>query len=176
MRRRHLIAGVAGALLACLVAGGIAWASVPAADGTISACYKNKSGDLRVIDTAGQTCNAKKETMLTWSEGELWATVRSDGLKLAGTSNVTPSRLRTGVYTVTFPRDVTSCGLSISSTQYLGVGIIGVDVSTVDPPDLSHYFFTVVQDLSTANTLAIGERNTGGTLSDGPFTIAMTCS
>jgi len=70
---------------------------------------------------------------------------------------------------------VTSCAVTISASQFLGVGIIGIDVSTVDPPNLSHDFFSVYQDLSTANSLAIGERNTAGTLEDGPFTIVAIC-
>lgn len=40
---------------ALLFAGGVAFASIPNADGTISACYKNTDGSLKVVDT-GQSC------------------------------------------------------------------------------------------------------------------------
>jgi hypothetical protein len=57
------VAAVAGATLA----GGIAWATVPAADGTITACYRS-SGLLRIIDAeAGETCR-DNETLLAWNE------------------------------------------------------------------------------------------------------------
>jgi hypothetical protein len=109
--------------------------------------------------------------------GALWANVRNDGVLLGSSAGITATRLRTGVYDVTFPRDVSQCALSISSAQYLGVGIIGVDATAIDPPDLSHDFFTVVGDLSTGNTVAVGERDgTTRALADGPFTISMLCS
>ena len=88
--------------------------------------------------------------------------MRSDGLLRQHSPDVTAaSELRTGIYRVTFTRDVTTCGLSISSSQYLGAGIIGVNAVTTDPPDISHDFFTVVQDVGTANSMAVGVRNAG---------------
>lgn len=57
------VAAVAGAM----VVGGIAWATIPAGDGTISACYRS-DGALRVIDAEdGETCR-NSETLLTWNE------------------------------------------------------------------------------------------------------------
>jgi len=51
-----------------LVAGGIAYAAIPDGGGAINGCYWNKDGTLRVIDTAaGQSCDAKKETAISWS-------------------------------------------------------------------------------------------------------------
>ena len=103
--------------------------------------------------------------------------MRSDGLLRQHSSDVTAaSELRTGVYRVTFTRDVTTCGLSISASQYLGAGIIGVNAGTTDPPDISHEFFTVVQDVGTANSMVIGVRNAATrALEESPFTIEMTC-
>ncbi len=41
----------------------------PGADGTISGCYDNFSGSLRVIDTdAGDICDAATETQLNWNQ------------------------------------------------------------------------------------------------------------
>lgn len=107
--------------------------------------------------------------------GALWAAVRSDGARAGGSTGVTMSRLRTGIYRVTFPGDVTRCSVNVSSSQYLGAGVVGITGDTLDPPDLSHFFFTVLQDLSATNSLVIGERGTSGTLSDGPFSIAAIC-
>ena len=108
----------------------------------------------------------------------MWANIRSDGLLRQHSAGVTAaSELRTGVYRITFAQDVTTCGLSISASQYLGAGIIGVNGSTTDPPDLSHYFFSVVQDVGTANSMVVGVRNAATrALEESPFTIAMTCS
>lgn len=55
----------AGALL---VAGGIAYATIPDSGGVIHGCYKTIQGTLRVIDTGqGQTCSSS-ETALNWSQ------------------------------------------------------------------------------------------------------------
>ncbi len=43
--------------------------SIPGADGTISGCYDNLSGSLRVIDAeAGDICDATTETSLNWNQ------------------------------------------------------------------------------------------------------------
>lgn len=67
MRRRAIICasvviGVVGG-----VAGGIAYASIPDSNGVIHGCYQKKKGDLRVIDSASQSCGSK-ESPLTWSQ------------------------------------------------------------------------------------------------------------
>lgn len=62
--RRTLIAA-AGLLV--LVAGGAAWATIPAADGTFTACVK-ADGTLRLVDAeAGATCKASEQPV-TWSK------------------------------------------------------------------------------------------------------------
>jgi hypothetical protein len=50
------------------VSGGIAWASIPDGGGVIHACFKNGSGDLRVIDTGTGGACKPSETPLTWSQ------------------------------------------------------------------------------------------------------------
>ena len=59
------------ALLALLIAcSGAAVAAIPSLpDGTITACRDNKTGVLRVIDAASQSCANSKETTLTWKDG-----------------------------------------------------------------------------------------------------------
>ena len=58
---------VAGGLLAgTLLTGGLAFAAVPAEDGTITACRHNNSGALRVVDSAAACRN--QETALTWNQ------------------------------------------------------------------------------------------------------------
>jgi hypothetical protein len=67
--RRGLIA-VAGAVAAvAAVSGGIAYATIPDNAGVIHGCYKTKGGALRVIDPGkGESCNAKKELPIPWSQ------------------------------------------------------------------------------------------------------------
>ena len=49
-------------------AGRVAWAAIPDVN-TIHGCYKNDTGELRVIDpSAGGACNSKSETALDWSQ------------------------------------------------------------------------------------------------------------
>jgi hypothetical protein len=51
-----------------VITGGIALAAIPNGNGTISGCYDNRSGMLRVIDAeAGAVCRTS-ETALTWSQ------------------------------------------------------------------------------------------------------------
>ena len=61
-RRRLLLAG-AGAL-AAVVAGGAAYAAIPSADGTITACYRGQT--LRLVDSAADCGNT--ETAISWSQ------------------------------------------------------------------------------------------------------------
>lgn len=108
----------------------------------------------------------------------IWANIRSDGFLRQHTADVTAaSEVRTGVYRVTFTRDVTTCAVNVTSSQYLGAGIIGVNAATTDPPDLSHDFFSVVLDVGTTNSMVIGERNAATrALEEGPFTITVNCA
>ena len=61
----------AGVVAGALASGGLAYAAIPANDGTITACYTKSGGALRVIDAeGGQTCKGN-ETQLTWNrQGE----------------------------------------------------------------------------------------------------------
>lgn len=56
----------AGAAVGVIATVGLA--AIPGADGTITACYKNVNGQLRVIDAdTGSSC-LPSETQLTWSQ------------------------------------------------------------------------------------------------------------
>ena len=58
----------AGIVVAVLGTGGaIAMAAIPAADGTIHACFKNNNGDLRVVDDAAGSCK-NNETAIEWNQ------------------------------------------------------------------------------------------------------------
>jgi Collagen triple helix repeat (20 copies) len=68
MRKRDLIAATAGALAATALAGGVAWAAIPASDGTIQGCYGKVGGVLRVIDPSkGEKCPSV-EIPISWSQ------------------------------------------------------------------------------------------------------------
>jgi hypothetical protein len=60
--RRVVLLGMA----ALALAGGIAYAAIPDAGGTIHACLNNQ-GQVRIIDTAQQQCKAN-ETAISWSQ------------------------------------------------------------------------------------------------------------
>ena len=63
------IKGIVFALVAVLAAATFSRVSalIPSSDGTISGCYKNSRGFLRVIDAeAGESCR-RNETALSWS-------------------------------------------------------------------------------------------------------------
>ena len=60
--------GVAAVVVVlALVAGGIAYATIPGSGGTIHTCYKKSSGALRVIDDSVTNCKSN-ETALSWNQ------------------------------------------------------------------------------------------------------------
>jgi len=68
MKRLPLL-GIPVAVGALLLAGGVAYATIPDATNVIHGCYASKGGELRVIDTAaGQGCDVKRETPLDWNQ------------------------------------------------------------------------------------------------------------
>jgi len=66
MRRRDLITAAAGALVATVLAGGVAWAAIPGPGGVIQGCYKENNGQLRVVDTASDCLPS--ELALGWNQ------------------------------------------------------------------------------------------------------------
>jgi hypothetical protein len=201
-RRGIVLLAIAAALV---VGAGIAYAAIPGSGNVYTACMLKNVGTIRLIDPSLPSKNLMShctnfETQISWNQvgqqgpsgatgatgatgptgpagsGALWATVRSDGSILKGSTGVTASESKTGVYEITFPQDVSSCGLTISSSQYAGIGITGVNHTIVDPPDLSHDFFTVLVDLPTPNTMVVGERAADTrAFESGPFTITAIC-
>ena len=73
MRRRDLIAAALGAVAATVLAGGIAWAAIPATNGTIHGCYSasgSKAGNgtqLNILDSESSSCS-KGQTEIVWSQ------------------------------------------------------------------------------------------------------------
>jgi hypothetical protein len=66
--KSNLVAAAVGALVATVLAGGIAWAAIPGDGGVIQGCYLKIGGILRVVDTAkGQRCTAL-EVPLSWNQ------------------------------------------------------------------------------------------------------------
>jgi hypothetical protein len=65
-----LLAAVSASIVTALVIGGLAWATIPAADGTISACYDKQSGMTRIYDPSEGPIKGcgKNETPITWSQ------------------------------------------------------------------------------------------------------------
>lgn len=109
--------------------------------------------------------------------GALWALVDPNGSAVGASDGVTATRVKTGVYTVTFPSAVNHCGMSISATQYAGAGVTGVNPTAINPPNTSHDFFSVYEDLTASDWVVVAEYDANNsTLTDGAFTIAALCS
>jgi len=189
----------AAIVAAALLIGGVA--TPASASEVYYACLK-KNGKVDTL-VAGEVPTCKpNETLVEWNQtgpegpegpagqdgtdgsdgaggsagnGTRWANVNSDGVLISASAGITATRLKTGVYSLTFPEAVTSCATNVSASQYLGWGIVGINPSLIDPPDVSHVFFSVYLDLSTTNSMVIGERDTSGTLVDGPFSIMVIC-
>jgi hypothetical protein len=68
-RLRKKVAIVLGLTVAIgMLAGGVAWASIPAANGVISGCYSTKTGALSVIDAAKVHSCPKNTKSLDWNQ------------------------------------------------------------------------------------------------------------
>jgi hypothetical protein len=117
--KAHRLAAAAAVALVALVVGGIAYATIPAASGTISGCYDTKTGALRVYDTSGGAIPgcAAKEAPLTWSQigpqgpqgpqgpagtAKAWARVDLNGNVTSsfGLGSATVTHPQTGVYCI----------------------------------------------------------------------------
>ena len=67
--RRLFWLGAGVVVSGAVLAGGVAYATVPDAGGVIHGCYGKRDGALRAVDTgAGGACSAAKENVLTWSQ------------------------------------------------------------------------------------------------------------
>jgi hypothetical protein len=79
MRKRDLLSAAAGAAVASVLAGGIAWAAIPAAGGVIDGCYQKNRGQLRVIDPATTACRSS-EVAISWNAQGLGGATGDPGL------------------------------------------------------------------------------------------------
>jgi len=64
--KHTLISAAAGALAATVIAGGVAWATIPASNGVINGCYQKIDGVLRIVDAA-DACRAS-ELPTSWNQ------------------------------------------------------------------------------------------------------------
>jgi hypothetical protein len=150
MRKARAIPAAAVALLA--LAAGVAYATIPDAQGVIHACYK-ASGNLRVIGSG--SCGSG-ETALDWNQSgppgptgphggpALFAVVDKNGALESGTATASV-RTAVGVYDVTFARDVTGCAPIVSpGSTDLGGFVQRADGATVPlpPHDIGVLFST----------------------------------
>jgi hypothetical protein len=73
MNRERLLASVVGALVAAAIAGGVAYATIPAPDNVYSACMLKSLGTIRLIDKSLPSTNLMshctgKETEISWNQ------------------------------------------------------------------------------------------------------------
>jgi hypothetical protein len=67
MWKRALV--VATVVAASLGGAAITLGAIPGTSGVISGCYAKSTGSLRVVDTeAGASCDARKESALSWNQ------------------------------------------------------------------------------------------------------------
>jgi hypothetical protein len=74
---RKLLGALVGALL-LILGGAISWAAIPhSSTGTITGCYSNANGVLRVIDAeAGASCSGN-ETQIEWNQPQFSGLVQA---------------------------------------------------------------------------------------------------
>ena len=67
MRSGKRLVVVVNAVVLSLIGGAVAFGSIPASNGTITACYDKSTKVLRVIDAAKETCKQNEQT-ISWSQ------------------------------------------------------------------------------------------------------------
>ena len=74
MRRRDIVAAAAGAVVATVLAGSVAWAAIPGPGNVYSACMLKNVGTVRLIDKSLPTsnlmsrCNPVLEAEVSWNQ------------------------------------------------------------------------------------------------------------
>lgn len=131
---------VVGLIAGALIAGGLAYATIPGSGGVIHACYSNANGRLRVIDAeAGETC-ANNETALDWNRtgAPIYMNRNFQAVALAPFPGVTTAHLNlpTGDYMmwVKFRYRGTGATVQTASCVFQGAGIGGLDSSQNNVP------------------------------------------
>jgi Phage Tail Collar Domain/Collagen triple helix repeat (20 copies) len=102
MRMRSKVGLAAATSLAALIAGSIAWATVPDANGVIHGCYSKATGKLRVTDAANaklKPCSMSREVAVEWSRQG--ATGAAGPAGAAGSPGATGSAGATGLHGAT---------------------------------------------------------------------------
>jgi hypothetical protein len=190
-----------GAIVAGLAAGGIAYASIPDAGGTIHTCYNKTGGALYVIDTAlGQHCNLATQGQLDWNQtgpqgpsgpsgpsgagGPSGPSGASGVVADAGKVNNTPQSLVTLLSTpttvdsisITLPKagDLLSAASTDVLTSNHGLTEIGCAL-TLDNVEMSNHAFT---DLSPDSNIALAVISLTGfaaSVPAGQHTVALRC-
>jgi hypothetical protein len=105
---RLAILGLLIALVFTVTGYEIASAAVNNSDGTYNACYKTKSGNLRLQVTA---CKRAEHEVTLSGFVPIYANVSSTGV-LGSNQHAVSVTLHSPSYIVTFDRDVSSCGIS----------------------------------------------------------------
>jgi hypothetical protein len=78
-RRGSVLIGVVVGTLAAMLAGGIAWATIPGTDGVIHGCYKAKNGQLRLVDASSQSKHSAHHSDCTVRVVDRLESARSSG-------------------------------------------------------------------------------------------------
>jgi len=155
-RQKIAIFGLVIALVFTLAGLAIASATVSNSDGTVNGCYKNKKGQLRVAMTP---CVAGKETPIQiGGETPMFARVAANGTLLGGKHVISASHSSTGIYDVTFDRDISACAYSANG------------------PDFAPYFANVSALKHSSNQVEVLQEqiNNSGFL-DGTIQVTVTC-
>jgi hypothetical protein len=119
LSRRIQLALLALAGLA-LVAGGIAFASIPDSNQVIHGCYVKSGGNLRVIDSTVTNCKAS-ETALNWSQsGPKGATGATGAMGTTGAAGATGA---------------TGPGVDLAAVYSVNSGVVHVPASTLGTVD-----------------------------------------
>lgn len=167
MKRLFMLLGATVALLA----GSVAWATIPDPDGEIHACYAAKT--FRIIDSATSDCKAG-ETPLEWNvvgppgpKGDpgapatkIFAVVFADGSLRAHSGVSSAEKVGTGNYSLTFPNNIGNCAAVATTHLEPGQVVTPAFVLTSRPS------FVQVQVTTFAAT---------GTPTDTGFELAMIC-
>ncbi len=108
-----------------LTAGGIAWAAIPDSDGAINACYVDRSGNLRLVDSPGE-CRGRESSIALGGPTVGYATSRPDLVPINNTTTTLATLTlpagkylvhgKLDIHTTSFENTFVACNLTILGT------------------------------------------------------------
>lgn len=145
MTRRNLVAAAAGAVVAAVLAGSVAWAAIPGPGGVYSACMLKNVGTVRLIDKSlppgnlMSHCKPALEVEITWNQQGLQGLPGAPGTPGAAGTDGEDGEPFSGTFTSPngeYSLSVTNSGIALAHGSDTALLLSGSDITVLTGSDL----------------------------------------